>query len=63
MSMMGTSLNDLDRVCVGNVTYCRASYWHQLLNMFDTDQPKRKKPGMRLILNIPTRGVSSLSVT
>ena len=37
MTMIGKSLKHLKSICVGKLTYLRASYWHQLLSMFDTE--------------------------
>lgn len=35
MSMTGANLKDLKIVVAGKLKYRKASYWHQLLNMFE----------------------------
>lgn len=37
MIITGTSLKAFASICVGKLTNFSASYWHQLLSMFDVE--------------------------
>ena len=44
MSITGISFDDLPTTCVGKLMYFSASYWHQLLMMFDSDVYEYLRP-------------------